>query len=258
MFKKRKQNEDDLTEEVIELEDGFVDDLSEQERAEEDAELLRELGQDEAERPPLARPTGPWDLADFEEDGLQRLDLGALRVPVPEDIEVRVELNDAGDVVAATLVQGESSLQVNVFAAPRSEGIWSEVIDEIRDSVVEGGGQASYDEGPWGRELRADVPAQSDQGIVTVPARFVAVDGPRWFLRALVTGPAARDRVAAAPLEAAMTGIVVVRGGDPMTVREALPMALPAEAEQARQAAEHGESHDLSLAERGPEITEVR
>lgn len=252
LFRKRKQDEDSL-------DDEFVDDLDDEERAAEDAELLGELGEVEPERVPLTRPTGPWDLEDFVEDDLQRLDLGALRVPVPEDLEVRVELNENGEVVAATLVQGESSLQVNVFAAPRTEGIWEEVVAEIRDSVLESGGEASFDEGPWGRELRAQVPSQDEQGtIVKVPARFVAVDGPRWFLRALVTGPAALDRSAATSLETAMKGIVVVRGADPMAVREALPLRLPPEAQEAREAANRGESHNLALAERGPEITEVR
>jgi hypothetical protein len=42
-----------------------------------------------------------------------------------------------------------------------------------------------------------------------------------------------------------------------MAVREALPLALPAEAEQARQE-QLAQQPDLSLPERGPEITEVR
>jgi hypothetical protein len=56
------------------------------------------------------------------------------------------------------------------------------------------------------------------------------VDGPRWFLRGLLTGPAAENPEAAAPLEEAFRGIVVVRGAEPMPVREQLPLRLPPQA----------------------------
>ena len=62
------------------------------------------------------------------------------------------------------------------------------------------------------------------------PARFVGVDGPRWFLRGLITGPAAAGPEAAGALEEAFRGIVVVRGNEPMPVREQLPLALPPQA----------------------------
>ena len=66
------------------------------------------------------------------------------------------------------------------------------------------------------------------------PARFVGVDGPRWFLRAMYTGSAAVDPDAAAPLEAALRDVVVVRGSDPMAVRDPLPLRLPPQAQEGR------------------------
>ena len=66
--------------------------------------------------------------------------------------------------------------------------------------------------------------------------RFVGVDGPRWFLRALFTGAAATDPARAAALEDAVRNIVVVRGSSPMPVRDPLPLQLPKEvADQAEQ-----------------------
>ena len=41
--------------------------------------------------------------------------------------------------------------------------------------------------------------------------------------------PAAVDAAAAAPLEAALKDVVVVRGPDPMAVRDPLPLRLPKE-----------------------------
>ena len=241
----------------------FVDDLDEEDRAYEDALLLAEIEAGEAgPAGPVAagRPQGPWDLADAPDDEVQRIDLGGLRVPVPPETEVRVDVDPQGAVVAATLVRGDASVQVNAFAAPRTEGIWGEVLDEIAGALEGGGGRAERLDGPYGPELRADVPTQvPGQGVVLSPARFVGVDGPRWFLRALYTGTAATDPEAAAPLEAAVRDIVVVRGSDPMAVRDALPLRLPSEP-AAPPAGDDPDDEDdpLTLAERGPEITETR
>jgi hypothetical protein len=211
--------------------------------------------------PELARPQGPWDEADASEDDVNRIDLGGLRVPVPPDTEVRVDVSPEGEVVAATLVQGSSAMQVNAFAAPRRSGIWGEVRDEIAGALREGGGQAQDADGPYGTELHAQVPTDvPGQGVGLAPARFLGVDGPRWFLRALITGPAATDPAVAEPLLAALKDCVVVRGGEAMAVRDPLPLRLPKEVTAAAAAAEEGESEPAPLPppERGPEITEIR
>ena len=58
-------------------------------------------------------------------------------------------------------------------------------------------------------------------------ARFIGVDGPRWFLRGVLGGEAAMDRDAAAGLEALFRQIVVVRGENPMPPRDLLQLRLP-------------------------------
>jgi hypothetical protein len=208
------------------------------------------------------RPQGPWDETDAPDDEVNRIDLGGLRVPVPPDTEVRVDVSPEGEVVAATLVRDGSAMQINAFAAPRKAGIWGEVREEIAASLRSGGGTATEGEGPFGAELQAEVPAEiPGQGRGLAPARFVGVDGPRWFLRALLTGPAARDAAAAEPLLTALRDVVVVRGGEAMAVRDPLPLRLPKEVTSAASAA--GEQQEQAGAplpppERGPEITEIR
>jgi hypothetical protein len=162
--------------------------------------------------------------------------------------------------MAVTLVHGESTAQLNVFAAPRSEGIWDEVRQEIADALNTGGGRATEETGTLGTELRAVVPNEvPGQGVVQAPARFVGVDGPRWFLRALLTGAAATQDHAAQPLLDVLRDVVVVRGDDPMPAREPLVLNLPPEARHLEEeAAEAAAAQGLSLPERGPEITEVR
>ena len=239
--------------------DGFVDDLDDSDRTLEDAEILRELERADLEtrRAGAPPPQGPWDAADAPVDKERpRLDLGSLQVPVPPDTEVRVDVSPEGEVVAATLVQGESSLQLNVFAAPRSEGIWNEIRSEIAEALNAGGGSAREVQGSFGTELRAEVPTElAGQGVVLASARFVGVDGPRWFLRGLVIGPAVDDPAVAEGLEAAMRDVVVARGGDPMAVRDPLPLVLPTEiTDEAAVQQQDG----LQMPERGPEITETR
>ena len=212
-----------------------------------------------APEPADARPQGPWDAADAPDDGVNRIDLGGLRIPVPPETEVRVDVSPEGEVVAATLVQGGSAMQVNAFAAPRRSGIWDEVREEIATALGGSGGQAQDAAGPYGPELHAQVPAEiPGQGVGLAPARFVGVDGPRWFLRALLTGPAATEPAAAEPLLAALRDVVVVRGNEAMAVRDALPLRLPKEVTAAAAEAEDGAPTPVAPPERGPEITEIR
>ncbi len=178
--------------------------------------------------------TGPWDEADAPQDGVNRIDLGALRLPTLAGMDLRVELNPQQKVIAATLREGESFLQVSVFAAPRADGIWDSVREDLAKSASGQGGSLREVDGPFGPELAGTIlatpPAQPGQPApqpVRRPARFLGVDGPRWFLRGMMSGPAAGSPEAAAALEEAFRGIVVVRGSEPMPVREQLPLTLP-------------------------------
>jgi hypothetical protein len=198
--------------------------------------------------------SGPWDEADAPADGVARIDLGSIRLPALPGMDLRVELNAQQKVVGATLRAGESLLQVSAFAAPRAGGIWDAVRSDLATSASGQGGALREADGPFGSELTGTVlftaPAQPGQTAppppVRRPARFLGVDGPRWFLRGMISGPAAGDPEVAAALESAFRGIVVVRGNEPMPVREQLPLTLPpqAAAQLARQQAAGQQSAD--------------
>ena len=96
------------------------------------------------------------------------------------------------------------------------------------------------------------------QGTVLAPARFLGVDGPRWFVRALLTGPGAVTPADAEPLLAALRDCVVVRGTEAMAVRDPLPLKLPKDMTDAANAAAAERRAGLAAPERGPEITEIR
>jgi hypothetical protein len=191
--------------------------------------------------------TGPWDVADAPEDGLARIDLGALRLPALSGMELRVDVNAQQQVVGASLRSGESMLQLSVFAAPRAGGLWDEVRGELARQASGQGASLREVDGPFGPELVGTVllPGPVQPGSATPPrpvrrpARFLGVDGPRWFLRGMLTGPAAADPEEAAALEDAFAAVVVVRGSAAMPVRDQLPLTLPpqAAAQVARQQA---------------------
>lgn len=225
---------------------------------------------DEPAIPERAITTGPYDVDDAPDDDVPRLDLGSLRVPVPEGVELRLEVDEQSQtVVAAVAVIGPNAIQIGAFAAPRSAGIWDEVADEITAGLRAAGGGAEPTDGPFGRELRARVPMETPTGGRTVqPARFIGIDGPRWFLRGMIQGPASTDPVQAHKLEDIFRGVVVVRGGEAMAPRDPLPLQVPRDVaeqlqhahEAAQQEAEEqpGNRYAVDPFQRGPEITEIR
>ncbi|AEV87987.1 hypothetical protein ACWT_6976 [Actinoplanes sp. SE50] len=167
---------------------------------------------------------GPWDVKHAPGD-VQRLDLGSLQIPAIEGVEVRVQANPEGGVEQIVLVDGESALQLGVFAAPRTEGIWDEVREEIAGAMTADGVAAREVTGRYGTELLARV--NTPEGPADV--RFVGVDGPRWMVRALFQGAAAADPGREGVLGVALEGLVVVRDDEPRPVREPLPLRLPRE-----------------------------
>jgi len=180
---------------------------------------------------------GPYDSR-HAPDGVQRLDLGSLLIPALEGVEVRVQANPDGGVEQIVLVHGDSALQLGVFAAPRSEGIWAEVRAEIATAMKSDGAAPREFDGPYGVELAARV--NTPEGPADV--RFVGVDGPRWMVRALYQGLAAADPAQEGVLGECLRGLVVVRDDEARPVREALPLRLPRE--MAEQAEQQGEAED--------------
>lgn len=156
------------------------------------------------------------------------VDLGGVKVLPREGLQLRLEVEEATKrVVAVALDYVESTLQVQPFAAPRSSGLWHEIREQIAEQIRRQGGRIEEKQGPFGPELRAEVPAQGQQGGDTRIARFIGVDGPRWFLRGVIAGKAAVDPEAAEQVEDLFRSIVVVRGTAPMPPRDLIPLQVP-------------------------------
>jgi hypothetical protein len=245
-FRRRGRDDDDQADD----EPGTTDDAA------------MDDGEPDAVTPaPSHRGSGPWDITEVDDPAVGgRVSLGGVWIPSGPGLEVRVEAEEeTGAVMAVTLVVGNGALQVQPFAAPRSEGIWSDVRAEIRAGITAQGGTADDVEGPLGPELRTRVPvARTDGSSAVEPARFLGVDGPRWFLRGVLTGDAAVDDAVAEPLIELFRNVVVVRGPEAMAPRDPLPLRLPTEiTEGTAQRVDDVDDDPLNPFRRGPEITEL-
>lgn len=159
------------------------------------------------------------------------VDLGGVKILPREGLHLRLEIEEGSKrVVAIGLDYAGSTLQVQPFAAPRSSGLWHEIRDQIADQIGKQGGTTTLREGPFGPELVAEIPVAAGQDTTesTRLARFIGVDGPRWFLRGVIAGEGAVNEEAALQIEDLFRSIVVVRGSTPMPPRDLIPLRMPA------------------------------
>jgi len=173
---------------------------------------------------------GPFDESEAS-PARPYVDLGGIKIVPREGLHLRLEIEEGSKrVVAIGLDFAGSTLQVQPFAAPRSRGLWNEIREQIADQIGKQGGTTTPREGPFGPELVAEIPVAAGQegSGVTRLARFIGVDGPRWFLRGVIAGEGAIDPEAAVQIEDLFRSIVVVRGSTPMPPRDLIPLRMPA------------------------------
>ncbi|GEK86106.1 DUF3710 domain-containing protein [Microbacterium aerolatum] len=191
--------------------------------------MTEEITQPSSKSAPANRAAeGPFD--ESEANPIRPyIDLGGIKILPREGLNLRLEVEEQTKrIVAVGLDYADSSLQVQPFAAPRTLGLWHETRMQLIDQVRQQGGRVEEREGPLGKELLAEVPGPASEGSTLNLARFVGVDGPRWFLRGVIGGAAASDPEAAAKVEDLFRSIVVVRGGSPMPPRDLIPLKMPA------------------------------
>lgn len=256
LFSRRRKSKgaDPQPEDARTTEDAAVDDVDDRDHSDDtDAATSDSAAEDAPTERPEHLEDGPFDVADAP--GESRIDLGGLQVPTVDGMELRIEVDQRSKAVTgANLVIQGSSLQVQAFAAPKSRGLWEEVRSSLRGSVVKQGGTAEVRPGPFGTELVTRLPVKRPDGRTGYrPARFIGVDGPRWFLRAILTGKALSDPEQAQRFETLISRLVVVRGGEAMAPQELIPLHLPGE----RPGLQQIRSGPLDPLARGPEITQI-
>ncbi|ONI87365.1 hypothetical protein ALI22I_21720 [Saccharothrix sp. ALI-22-I] len=163
---------------------------------------------------------GPFDESQAPNDGLNRLDLGSIRLPVPDGAQLQVEMDPAGAVRAVHLLTTVGQLTVSAFAAPKSDRLWPEVSGEMIAQFKSDGFRILRENGDWGEEILA----RNNE----VHLRVVGVDGPRWMLRGIAAAPTEEQSGRATDaLYTLLRDTVVVRGEQAMPVRTPLPIELP-------------------------------
>ncbi|MCK0111774.1 DUF3710 domain-containing protein [Ornithinimicrobium sp. F0845] len=172
---------------------------------------------------------GPYDASERTElNG--RIDLGSLRVPAVPGMEMRLDVEkESSKIIGLTCTIQGSKLQLQAFAAPRSEGLWDDIRQGLAEGVKSAGGSSTIDsKGVMGKELLARVPGQDASGRVAFATnRFIGIDGPRWFLRAVINGPAATEGKQLDVVRKFLRQVVVDRGTDPRPPREVLALTAP-------------------------------
>lgn len=212
-------------------------------------EDLADAAEDAAESDPgvvaADRTDGPFDIGEVDEPdamAAERIDFGAIQVPLVDGLEIRVELDqETNEAMAITLVHGQGAVQVRAFAGPRTGGGWEMVLNDLRSQISADGGVVDESVGPFGSEIAAAVTGQDEQGNQVVqPIRFVGVDGPRWLLQGVMFGEGT-DPDRSDQLESVFRSLVVVRGDTAMPVGAVLPLSLP---EQVPGEVEEGEGEE--------------
>lgn len=187
------------------------------------------------ERHPKSAPedrevNGPLDVS--EANAVRPyVDLGGVKIVPREGLHLRLEVEEGTQrVVAVGLDYANSTLQVQPFAAPRTSGLWHEIRAQIEEQIRRQGGTTRPADGPFGPELVAQIPVAGAPGQPPSAriARFIGVDGPRWFLRGVIAGEGAVNPEAAAAVEDLFRSVVVVRGTTPMPPRDLIPLHVPA------------------------------
>lgn len=232
------------------------DDVDDADASESDDDIDEEEALLEKSAPFDRSEKGPFDISE-EYPEHDRLDLGALKVPVVDGMQVRLDTDDDSQrVLAVTLIHDGGGIQLQAFATPRSEGLWNTVRAQLAESVTKQGGESTELHTSLGKELAIEVPAKTESGRPGKRAmRFAGIDGPRWFVRAVFSGKAVTDEDVRAELSALFRGVVVDRGSEAMAPRELIALTAP---QVDQDEAEEKDEDELNPFERGPEITEVR
>ncbi|SDU35109.1 DUF3710 domain-containing protein [Gordonia westfalica] len=171
----------------------------------------------------VGQALGPYDIDALATEPRElensHLDLGSVLVPVVEGGQVTVEMSETHEPQNVYLVTPIGRISVSAFAAPKSPGMWREVVRELAESLRDGGAATSIEDGHWGREVVAEVEGATH--------RFIGVDGPRWLVRCVGSGPSENAEDLARLSRAVLAETVVRRGSDPHPPREPLPIVLP-------------------------------
>lgn len=258
----RKDKPEDIVDDVDDVEDVDSDSedtdvVDEEPRDSDVADNNDDDDEPQKEAPRDRVKNGPWD--ESEDAGqANRIDLGSLRIPVIDGMQVQLEAQEEnGSILAVSLIHKGGALRVQAMAAPKTEGLWAQVRKQVSTSVTAAGGTAKEIFTDMGYGLSAAIPHKIDDDHVTVQNHeYMGVDGPRWFLMGIIAQTDGVPEEVRTELVEIFRGIIVNRGDGPMPPGQVLELTPPNL--QSDEDSEDSSDDDIDPFERGPEIAEVR
>jgi hypothetical protein len=189
---------------------------------------LREEGRElDKLSPPDRAENGPFDVSEI---GLLApyLDFGSLRVSPQPDVAIKADVEDSTKrIVSITLETAGHRIQLQAFAASKVDGLWAAAMNAIEEGVKAQGGLADQIQGALGPELRVQTTVTENGQKMLRESRFIGVDGPKWFLRGVLTGPELYSEARYLSLVALFRSVAVSRGDLPLPPGDLLPITLP-------------------------------
>ncbi|WCZ34711.1 MULTISPECIES: DUF3710 domain-containing protein [Corynebacterium] len=184
---------------------------------------------------PVGGSTGPFDgdnvdIEDFDFSDFSdvTLNLGSIRVPLPKESQVQVEMGEQGPKMVHVVTRYGRITPV-AFAAPRTGGLWEESSEEIIAGMRAEGMPVEIQQGPWGQEIVGT----GTNGVI----RIIGVEGPRWLYRVTLAAPTGSEDQLAEIGRETVARSFVYRGEDPILAGNSLQVVLPAQLAQQVQAA---------------------
>lgn len=199
---------------------------------------------------PLNGSTGPFDgdnveIEDFDFSDFSdvTLNLGSVRVPLPKESQVQVEMGEQGPKMVHVVTRHGRMTPV-AFAAPRTGGLWEQSAEEIIQGMRSEGMPVEVQQGPWGKEIVGT----GSNGVI----RIIGVEGPRWLYRVTLAAPTGSEQALAETGRDTIARSFVYRGEDPVLAGNSLQVVLPAQLAQQVQAAAEARARQAQEAAQAP------
>lgn len=199
---------------------------------------------------PVGGSTGPFDgdnvdIEDFDFSDFSNvtLNLGSIRVPLPKESQVQVEMGEQGPKMVHVVTRYGRITPV-AFAAPRTGGLWEESSEEIIAGMRAEGMPVEIQQGPWGQEIVGT----GSNGVI----RIIGVEGPRWLYRVTLAAPTGSEDQLAEIGRETIARSFVYRGEDPILAGNSLQVVLPAQLAQQVQAAAEAKARQGQASAQAP------
>ena len=178
---------------------------------------------------------GPFEFSS-EVDTSSMLNLGAVFLPNIPGLEVHLDLDPRSGIgKSVSLHLNMTIAEVQIFAAATNEDLWASMRDSITSGLREQKVDCTVEMGRFGTEIHAVMPTVDLDGNAHVqPVRFVGVRGPRWLVRAVISGDGAllgaQQNLDAIPeIDDVISKLVINRGEEPIPPGERLALRSPSE-----------------------------